>query len=366
MPKHADLDQLLDGIQHGAPLEKNTGQPLPSERSGGKLPWTARLTLWFGGGTGKVTEGTICRRSFPITAYVGPNGGGKTLAMVVDTLPTLAGEVWVCDNPKHAHTQRGETTGVRRVLSTVPFFDPDESWDGDRWERPTHALYDPFTSFDQLLTAEHCDVIMDEVVNVASSREAARLDVRLQGILVQLRKRDVVLRWSAPNWARADKIIREVTQLVVECRGFYSDRRGVGGTVGLAMWAPKRVFKFSCFKMTEFEEWSAGKRDKLEPENSHWFRGVGSRAFASYDTLAAVEVVEQLTPDGVCPHCGLPQRREYCKGHHDSQAQSRRSPGFEPHEHPAFVEQLAPGSGRVSPEYVEQVASTRGRVSPHK
>lgn len=316
MAKHGDIGRLTAAVEALSPgPQRSTGVQLPAERVGGRLPLLARLVLAFGGRPAKVEAGVQMRRHYPIAAYVGPNGGGKSLAMVLDTLPTLRGQEWVCDNPSHEHTKAGVTAGVRTVLSTVKLLDWRQEWSGSRWDWPAHELYRPFTNFEQLVHAEHCDVLMDEVVGIASSREAQRLDVRVQNVLVQLRRRDVVLRWSAPNWARADRIIREVTQLVTECRGFYSDRKGAAGVTGSEIWAPKRVFKFSAFDVVEFDEWTAGKKDKIEPENSHWFKGVGSDAFRAYDTLDAVSVVEQMSPDGVCPHCGKRQRQEYCKGH---------------------------------------------------
>lgn len=228
------------------------------------------------------------RRAFPIMAYVGPNGGGKSLAMVHDSLPSL--------------------DAGRKVISTVALLDENGA---------PHPNCERFEHWDQLLDARDCDILMDEMVGIAGSRESAKLDVRVQNVLVQLRRRNIVLRWSAPNWARADKIVREVTQSVTECRGYFADKRVVrtdGAENATQLWAPKRLFTFSTYDTIDFEEWSAGKRDDLKPTVKEWFYGPESRAFKSYNTLDAVTMVAG-TDDGMCTACGKKARVEYCKGH---------------------------------------------------
>jgi len=250
-----------------------------------KLPITARFTLWIGGSSEISARARARRRSYPIVGYVGPNGGGKSLAMVHDTLPSL--------------------DAGRPVLSTVKLLD-------SRTGEP-HHLYVPFTDFDQLMTASHCDVLMDEVIGIANSRDAAKLPAPVQNLLAQLRRRDVVLRWTAPNWARADKIIREVTQAVVECRGYFPGRPTPAAEgSSLRLWAPRRVFSFSLYDTMDFEEWTTGKRDKLQPLGREWFKGVDSRAFASYDTLDSVAMVTHADSEQQCTGCGHRKRVQYC------------------------------------------------------
>lgn len=255
------------------------------------LPIMARVTLFLGRTTAGDARAVANRRSYPIRAYVGPNGGGKSLAMVNDVLPSLA--------------------AGRTVLSTVKLL-------GENGE--PHPSYVPFTDFSQLLDAEHCDVVMDEIVGIANSRDSSKLPAPVQNLLVQLRRRDITLSWSAPNWARADKIIREVTQAVTECRGYYPGRpvaeENNHGS-GVRVWSPKRVFKFRTYDTIEFEEWTVGKREAVKPLAAQWFKGVGSEAFAAYDTLDSVSMVSGGDPD-VCLHCGKKVRAEYCKGHGDA------------------------------------------------
>lgn len=240
---------------------------------------------------GRSREAIAARRSYPIHAYVGPNGGGKSAAMVRDTLDSLK--------------------AGRRVVSTVTLLNPET---GEPWPN-----YERFTDWDQLLEARDCDVLMDEMVGIASSRESMRLDQRVQNVLVQLRRRNVVLRWSAPNWARADKIVREVTQAVTECRGSFSDKRLVraGEKDAVQLWAPKRLFVFRTYDTIDFEEWTAGKREKAKPMAREWVYGPGSEMFRAYNTLDAVSMVSGITPEGRCDICGGRKVVPNCRGHQD-------------------------------------------------
>ena len=250
-----------------------------------KLPLLAMIPLWLGGSTSASEKARRRRRAFPITGYVGPNGGGKSLAMVHDTIPSLR--------------------AGRLVLSTVALLDMATGL--------PHPAYVPLTNFDQLLLAKNCDVLMDEVTGIANSRDSSKLPPAVQNLLVQLRRRDVVLRWTAPNWSRADKIIREVTQGVVECRGYFPGAPlPAEGESGVRLWAPNRLFSFSLYDTIDFDDWTTGKRDKLPPLTRQWFKGVGSDAFASYDTMDSVALVTHSDADNQCTGCGHKKRVQYC------------------------------------------------------
>jgi hypothetical protein len=273
-------------------------------------------------------SGRRARRQTSIHAYVGANGSGKSLAMVHDTLTTLAGVKWICRNPDHLHTQldyadpaTGEIgpkyEGLRRVLSTVRLIDAGTGED--------HPLYERLTDWAQLLTAEHADVLFDEVVGIASSREHAGLPVQVQNLLVQLRKRDLVLRLTAPAFARMDKIIREVTQAVTLCRGLLG-KRPEG-----ALWRQSRLFWFKTYNAVDFEDFTADSSEKLSAIATAFMWGPRSLAFASYDTLGQVERVGEILDSGRCAHCGgkrsIPNCR--CDATQRASAPARRpSPTF--------------------------------------
>ena len=71
------------------------------------------------------------RCNYPIAAYVGVNGSGKTLLMVHDTLPSLA--------------------NGRDIYTTVPLHLPDGTIPPN-----VHILHD----WSQVLEAEHADILL--------------------------------------------------------------------------------------------------------------------------------------------------------------------------------------------------------------
>lgn len=231
------------------------------------------------------------RRAWPIHAYVGANGGGKSAAAVWDTLPTL--------------------TAGRPVLSTVRLLDFDnprdcegcelEGHDRDGQIHPAaHPLWIPFTDWQQLLDAERCDVIMDEVTGVASSRDSHSMPSVVANFLVQLRRRDVVLRWTAPSWARADKIIRECSQAVTFCQGSWGKLDGTSDR----QWRNRRLFSWRTYDAAAFEDFTVGKHSRMKAMTVDHYWGPGSPAFAAYDTFDAVMAIGTVSDSGRCATCG--------------------------------------------------------------
>jgi hypothetical protein len=239
------------------------------------------------------------RRSFAIHAYCGANGGGKSLAMVHDTLPSLE--------------------AGRPVLSTVRILDyRDPHYCGDRVSDvcddefahetafgrhlAAHPLYVPFVDYRQLLEWEKGDVLMDEVTGIASSRESHAMPVQVANFLMQLRRRDILLRWTAPNYARADKVIREVTQAVTNCAGRFPVVRYDNGAK--RTWRDRRLFKWFTYDAFDFDEFSAHKRDTIEPRTRQFFWRPGSVSETAYDTLDAVHSLGAANDAGMCMTCG--------------------------------------------------------------
>lgn len=272
---------------------------------------TGRLIGLATANTSKGEAARAARRGIPIMAYIGPNGSGKTLAAVHDTIPSLE--------------------SGRPVFSTMPLYSAPGV---------LHPNYRPFSHWQQLLDAEHADFLADEIVAVASSREATSMHIEVQRVLNQLRKRDVVLRWTGPAWMRADRIIREVTWAVTECAGYYPQKIDPR-TGAQSLWKPRQLFRFQSYDMRSFDEWSSGKRDKVRPTIKQWFKGPGSAAFATYNTLDPVSTIPPYDP-GTCPVCGGKRRQQYCKDDHLAEivaSESAAAAEVYVHEHP--VEQPA-------------------------
>lgn len=273
----------------------------------------------------KALDGTkkrSARRGVPIHAYVGANGSGKTLAMIHDTLPSL--------------------DAGRRVLSNVPLLDPATG--------EPHPQWVPLRSWTQLLEAEHCDVLLDEAQGVVNSRESSTMPVQMLTMLCQLRKRDVCLRLTAPNFARIDKVVRETCQAVTVCRGYMATsahqlaREAArceqcvparivtfeDGDLELAaepcpkhegrLWSMKRLFWWRTYDAMEWEQFSLQQVEQVKPLATSWYWRPGRDAERAYDTLGQVEVMDHLSEAGLCAHCGGKRRHKACSCAHEDQA----------------------------------------------
>lgn len=255
------------------------------------------------------------RRGWGIMAYVGPNGSGKSLAAVWDTLPSL--------------------DAGRKVLSTVRLLDwrNPRLCDDERctdWRHPlhqaAHPCWVPFTSWDQLVDARRCDILMDEVTGIASSRSSLALPGIVEVQLQQLRHRDVSLRWTAPAWARAELIVRENTIAVTQCTGYLP----VTASTADRMWRPRRLFRWRTFDRADFTDFLDGTRQALRPLVKQWFWGPDSSAFGAYDSLDDVLMVGTVTESGRCAVCGGQRSVPRCHCEDTPRAGRRRAPAGPP------------------------------------
>lgn len=228
-----------------------------------------------------------------IHAYVGANGSGKTLRAVEElVLPSLA-------------------VG-RPVLCAPTIFASVEDAHLPREQREVHPLWVPMTSWKQLLGLESTTVLLDEITTAFGARESAKMPFQVAAALQQLRKGDVVLGWTAPSWKRADTILRECTQWVTLCRGFWPEpvegrRRGAN-----------RWFRYRIYDAQAFEEFSVGsatsnRSDSLHPVSSDWYRRKRHRAHLLYDTYEAVPMLDHLDQHGTCLECGGVRSRKKCE-----------------------------------------------------
>lgn len=230
-------------------------------------------------------KGAAERRRYEIHAYVGANGSGKSLAMVHDSIASLM--------------------AGRTVLSTVKLLDP--------WTGNAHPNYVRLTDWRQVLETRNADLLLDEIIGIASSRASGGMPQQIANILNQLRRRDVLLRWTAPAWSRADVVLREVTKAVTVCRGYLSVRNESGEGADLRMWSSKMLFRWSTYAAEDFATWSDSKESKLQRLRSTWFWGPSSEAFRTYDTFDYVERVGEVSEAGVCVWCGGSKARPKCQ-----------------------------------------------------
>jgi hypothetical protein len=234
----------------------------------------------------------------PIRAFVGPNGGGKTLAaMQLVVMPALkAGREVVS-------TVRIEGEGCRLL----------ESW------REISSLTD-------------CVLLIDEISSALPSRGAMSAPAQLIRTINQLRKVDIELAWTAPNWARADVALREVTQEVTVCRGFVADpyKREpvippwyrplapkvpvVDGVSArrLARWPSNCLFRWVTYEASSFDEFSLHAVAKLRPREKVWYWRPWHEAQFLYDTIEGVSLMDHVDETGVCVVCGGTRRRRSC------------------------------------------------------
>lgn len=252
-----------------------------------------------------------------IVVFVGPNGSGKSLAAVHSLLPILDGQAWECDDPDHFHNRvvrrhadgcedcdtlsrswcpdaaellESTGRGERLVYSTVTLL--------DEYGQP-HRLYRALTDFRQLVRIEHAAVLMDEVTGVSDSSTSASMPVLVKFWVRTLRKGDVQLRVTSPGFAECSKPIREVAQVLIDCRSFFPEHGASG-----RLWRPRKAMLFRAFDAKDFEHFTAHTRDKLKMLAGAAFWRPGCEAEKRYNTLAQVHMLGHVTEAGLCSLCG--------------------------------------------------------------
>lgn len=281
--------------------------------------------------TDRKDRGRSRRRAHGIMAYDGPNGSGKTAAMVYDTLPTLDGMRWTCRVKDHAHTLLGIYEGERYVLANLDLFD---SVTGKLHPRAVRL-----TDWRQVLDAEHCDILFDEVMGIAAARDNAGLPGEVAQLLQKLRHFDIRLAYTTPSFGSAHIDLRRPTKAVTSCRGFFPDSRDKS-----LAWAPNRLFNWRTFSTEDYDDGAPSKNDRdrtrkvVHAKPAVWAWGPGSRMFASYDTLGVVSVLAKALPAGTCSVCGgrRPVPRCECDSRPGGTAHSGSRASLtlvDPHEH---------------------------------
>jgi len=256
-----------------------------------------------------------------IRAFVGRNGGGKSLAMtyLMAMVSWAMGRVVISNfrlypeavgYPAHLHRMLGES--IRAVDPAaekwleIPRL--GEYFDGGRKPKmhPDGGLW-------SLTGNQGCTLLLDEITSVLPARDAVNVPQELQRMLNQFRKPDVWLGWAAPAWERADLMLREVTQTVTECRPFMPawTQKNIPGQ----RWPIQRAFQFIDYDAFEYEEFhrKAGDIQKYdlrqEGRTILWKPKVRKLVQSAYDTREGVDLLDHIS----CENCGGKRARKVCK-----------------------------------------------------
>lgn len=248
------------------------------------------------------------QRAYPVRAFVGPNGGGKTASAVASVMPSLAAGRPVLANIRILDWERPRLCDDPRC---------DCPKDAPNRHKAAHPLWRPLRNWEDVVTAKGCDIICDEISTMLSSRDTGGLPGEVEGFLQQPRKPDVCFIWTAPAWARSDKIMREVTRLVVFNRGvpLFQKTRDEGDRV----WFENRLFRSSGYDAMELEAFENGKREKVPMLWQGMWWGPGSPRFDAYDTYEYVQLLGARSNRGPCLVCGRKRQgaTSTCEGHDD-------------------------------------------------
>lgn len=244
-----------------------------------------------------------------IRAFVGMNGEGKTLAMV----ESMALPAW----------SRGVPVVANFKLLPEAVGYPAE-------------LYRPLRSWREIPELSDCVLLLDEINATLPARQHAAVPPELARMMNQVRKPRMPVAWTAPAWARADRILREVTQSVTVCRGYLPDHVAREPQVRLwpkakrtpegrrdwldPMWLPNRLFKFVTFDARDFEEFNlvtaaAGRHQsgaKIRCIGRRWYWRQSHKAYLAYDSSEQVELLDHLDEFGTCQSCGGTRPRPRC------------------------------------------------------
>ena len=238
----------------------------------------------------------LYRRSSPIRAYLGSgNGSGKSMLMIYDILPSL---------------EQG-----REVLSTVRLLDyknprPCEdltcTFPGHPDHLQAHPLYVPLISYEQLLYAKNTCILLDEVTGIVNSREYNKLPAAIANKLVQLRRDNCTLSWSATNWSRCDVIVRELTQTANLVIPLIKKKVKPKENEPVQLWRSGQLFLARTYDASLLDEFDARGADlgQMKAKARQLFYRPGGYTTNAYDTYDPVLSLGDATDLGTCITCG--------------------------------------------------------------
>ncbi len=271
---------------------------------------------------------------FPIQAFVGANGGGKSLAvMAMVVAPAWRQGRLVVSNMRLYPDRMGYDAGLYqpvtswRDLAKIGRCPEDGCAAAEAAGGPCAPGECPASS-----TAGHgCVLVLDEASAALPSRASQSLPAQLLRVMNQLRKRDVQLVWTAPAWGRMDLAIRECTQAVTVCTGLLPDvwKRDLDpnrpamfppkaiGDDGQPVkversWAPNRLFRFDTFEALSYDEFTLGKAQKMRPRSRRSYWRTRHADQFGYVSVEQVSMLDHLADSGSCMNCGHRKKSVPC------------------------------------------------------
>lgn len=276
------------------------------------------------------------RLGYPVRAYVGPMGTGKSALLVYDAIANMErgrpqlSTVRLLDYKNPRECEGGPLCDdpdkhTREVMRTtlVPF-DPDDptsplvrhSEGTGEWvtHKQAHPLYVPMRDLRQFLTWRDGDILCDEVQGLFNSRESSSMPSQVLTMMMQLRRLNVSLSWSVPAWGRADSVLREQTQLVTMMTAALPTRAPATADGLPRLWHRRRLFTARSYDPSCMDEFEAHRAmaEEVHPEIIAFYWGPGSTMFNAYDTLDGVASVGYSSDTGMCMTCSGKRRSVLC------------------------------------------------------
>lgn len=223
----------------------------------------------------------------PICAFTGINGAGKTLLAVTSA---------ICDM----------LTG-REVWSTVPI----------KYTAKDGTVYEsrPLTTLREMLEIKDSTILLDDISVIFSSRTTQSLPAEVVTLTHTLRHARNTLRWTAPEWVRADTNIRGVTQGLVNV---------VPVRLPFARWVDSASDPWPrpSLVLAGLLDTSTGKADSTPTRvlRRKFVLPKSAAGYGAYDTHADTPLLgRHATEVGVCPDCGGSRvRPKHSKERHDA------------------------------------------------
>jgi len=247
------------------------------------------------------------RNSAPIHAYVGLNGAGKTLTAILDCIPFIESGMSILSSVR-----------ILDYNNPRPCDDPTCTFPSHPNHQASHPQWIPLKDFTQILHAKNCVILLDEIQGIMSSRDYSTLPTPILNKLMQFRRDNCVIKYTCPFFGRADKALREVTQVVTLCTPYISKTRKSAEGAPPILWK-ERFFIFARTYAAELlDEFDARGADlgTMRPRVFQlYFRPwtIAQKAYDTYETVLSIGATDSM---GSCMTCGGKRTQQKCSCEH--------------------------------------------------